>query len=117
MIDTVQDIEANILESKQFVEMGEALTRLEDNRDFKLLIAKGYFKDEAVRLVSCLSDPAFQTKDRQASLVVEMSAISGLNSYFRAVKHKAMVADAAIRSGREEIVAILAEQAEAGSAE
>lgn len=113
MTDTVQAIEANILESKQFVEIGEALTRLEDSRDFKLLIGTGYFKDEAIRLVECLADPAFQTKDRQAGLVVEMAAISGLKSYFRVVKHKAATAAAAIAAGREEIAAIEAEGEEA----
>ena len=106
--DTVQILEANIQRAKEFQELGKALDRLEDNRDFKLLIVDGYIKNEAVRLVHLKADPAFQTVDKQKSIDKDIEAIGGLLSYFRKVDHQAEQAVKAIEAdeaARDEILA------------
>ncbi len=108
--DTVQQIEANILKSKEILELHKALLRLEDNRDFRKLIKDGYLRDEAVRLVHLTADPMYQTPDRQAAIRADISAIGGLLQYFRTVKHNASIAERAIEADEAERDEILAEE-------
>lgn len=98
---TIEAIEQNIKELKKFVEAGEALERLQGNRDFKLLVTEGYFKDEAIRLVHLKADPNFQTPDRQQTIVSQMDAIGALSHYFNTVFQKASMADKAIEADEE----------------
>lgn len=108
--DTVQLIEANILKSKEIVELHKSLVRLEDNRDFRKLIKDGYLRDEAVRLVHLKADPAYQTPERQAAIIGDISAIGGLLQFFRTVAHNASVAEKAIDADEAERDEILAEE-------
>ena len=77
----LQDIEANIKNSKELIDLGASVERLKSHRDFKKVIIDGYFKDEAVRLVHLKADPNMQTPDRQASIIRDMDAIGAFASY------------------------------------
>lgn len=81
----IKDIEQNILKSKATVERGLALQRLKANKDFKLVVLEGYFKDEAVRLVHLKADPAMQTEDKQKSVLNQIDAIGAVSSYLQTV--------------------------------
>lgn len=108
MIESIQELEENIQESKAVVEVGEALGRLIRNRDFKKVIIDGYFRDEAIRLVHLKSDPAFQTPERQQSILSQMDAIGVLSQYFNTLNHQAEQARKAIDAAvemRDEILA------------
>lgn len=88
--------------------MRSCLTRLESNRDFKKLIADGYLKDEAVRLVHLKADPSMQTPDRQAAIDRDISGIGALLQYFRTVDFMAGQAIKSIEADeatREEVLA------------
>ena len=56
-MDTLQEIEVSLKAAKETVKLGEALLRLEKNRDFNKLIGERYFQQEASRLVGLLADP------------------------------------------------------------
>lgn len=106
--DLVQQIDANIAESRKIVELSKALDRLSMNKDFKEVITDGYLTKEAVRLVHLKAAPQMQTPDRQAAINNSIDAIGGLLEYFRTVRFNAQVALKAIESDeetREELLA------------
>lgn len=108
--DTVQEIEANIKQAREIVELGRALERLGENRDFQRVIARGYLHDEAVRLVHLKADPSMQRPDSQASVVRDIDSIGALSAYFRLVKHNATQAEKAIEANEAELEDIASEE-------
>lgn len=90
--DQIQEIEQNIKESKKTVDFGDALVRLQSNRDFKRVILEGYFNEEAIRLVHLKSDSNMQTPDKQQSILLQIDAIGTLKQYFNTVLFKANLA-------------------------
>jgi hypothetical protein len=107
---TIQAIEENIRKAKKFVEAGDALERLQANKDFKEIIMNGYFSNEAVRLVHLKADESFQTAERQKSILTQIDAIGSLNQYFQTIFHKAAMAKKAIEADEETRDEILAEE-------
>lgn len=53
----------------------EALKRLMQNPDYKLLIDEFYLKDQVLRLTMCLDDPSM--KHLQEDIMTDLRAISG----------------------------------------
>ena len=107
----IQDIELNIKQAKVLVDTGNALERLRNNHDFKEIINKGYFEQEAIRLVHLKGDPSMQTAEYQDSIIKQMDAIGALNQYFNTVFHRASLAEKAIASDEEARDELLAEDA------
>lgn len=97
--DEVAAVERNLKQSKKTKELGASYERLCKNKDFMALIKEAYFKDEAVRLVHLRGDPAFQTAEKQASILTQMDAIAGLNSFFLNVMFQANLAQKDIEEG------------------
>ena len=109
--DTVQQIEKNIEKAKTAIELDKALERLESNRDFKLVVAEGYLKDEAVRLVHLKADPAMQTAERQATILQSINAVGGLLQYFHTVSRNAALAARSIEADEAELTELRQEGA------
>lgn len=104
----IQEIDANIREAQKYVELGNTLERLRENRDFKSIVLEGYFEKEAIRLVHLKADPSMQTPERQASILTQIDAIGAVRQYFDSVLHRANMAAKQIESDemtREEILA------------
>lgn len=97
----IQDIELNIKQAKELVDTGRALDRLRNNKDFIEVVKKGFFEQEAVRLVHLKSDPSMQSADSQLSINKQMDAIGALNQYFQVVYHRAELAEKAISADEE----------------
>lgn len=57
----IQQVEVSLEEAERIAAFGEALRRLEDNRDFQAVILDGYFKEEAARLVMLTGVASFGT--------------------------------------------------------
>lgn len=108
--ETIQAIEDNIKQARKIVEVGEALERLKNNRDFKRVIVEGYFEQEAIRLVHLKSDQNVQSPDMQKSIMSQIDAIGAISQYFSTVLHKASIARKAIASDEEARDEILAEE-------
>jgi|APSaa5957512535_1039671.scaffolds.fasta_scaffold04515_8 putative N-acetylmannosamine-6-phosphate epimerase len=53
----IQEIEVGIEEAKEIIALRDSLDKLRSNPDFKKVINKAYFQDEAVRLVMAKSSP------------------------------------------------------------
>lgn len=85
----IKALQANIERNKEFVITAQCLERLLQNRDFQTVVKKGYFEQEAIRLVHLKSDPAHQTPEKQASIIKQIDAIGNLRSYFDVIVHNA----------------------------
>lgn len=107
---TIQAIEDNIRQARKIAEVGEALERLRNNRDFKKVMLEGYFEQEAIRLVHLKSDQNVQSPDMQKSIIAQIDAIGAVSQYFSTVMHKASIARKAIASDEEAREEILEEE-------
>lgn len=106
--DAIQEIELSIREAQKIVDLGAAVERLANNRDFKKVVSETYFEREAIRLVHLKANPAMQTAEHQAAIEKEMSAIGAFHQYLRNLQVQAEMAKRAIADGeslREEIIA------------
>ena len=86
---TVEELHQRREELKKFSARAEALTRLQNNADFKLVITDGYMEDEAIRLVHLLGDARFNSDDKKAAYREDfqerMIGIARLSEYFRSI--------------------------------
>ena len=86
---TVEELNQRREELKKFSAKAEALTRLQNNADFKLVITDGYMEDEAIRLVHLFGDARFNSDDKKAAYREDfqerMIGIARLSEYFRNV--------------------------------
>jgi len=111
-LSEIQALERNIEDAKEILEMGNALERLSNNRDFKSIITHGFFEKEAIRLVHLKADSNMQTVDRQKSILSQMDSIGALAQYFQTVYFKANQAGKAIAADTETRDELLAGDAE-----
>jgi CHAT domain-containing protein len=107
--ETVKAIEENIRQAKVIAGLGDSLERLRLNKDFKEVVLKGYFEQEAIRLVHLKADPGMQSPDIQKSIIAQMDAIGSVSQYFTTVFQKASIARKAIAADEETRDEILAE--------
>lgn len=63
------------------IEMGEALNRLRNNKDFKTFILEGYLEGKVLASVSLLATPAIKAQGRRPDIMEDLIAASNL-SYF-----------------------------------
>jgi len=99
----IQEIELDIEAAREFIERGEALDRLRENKDFKLIIMDGYFRDEAVRNVQLKSTYQFRDAESQELITKAIDGIGALHTFFQTVDFQASEAGQAIRASEEEI--------------
>ena len=66
------------------IALKEALIRLEDNKDFQLLIIEGYLQDEALRTLQLSVSSSLNQEQRDNSLSLAQST-AHLQNYFRTV--------------------------------
>jgi hypothetical protein len=110
--EQINSIERDVTNARVAKDLGDALERLKNNRDFRVVVATSYFKDEAVRLVHLKGDPNMQSADKQASIIKQMDAISSLNQFFLAIQMAAGMADKSIEEGQATLDDLRTEGAE-----
>ncbi len=103
--DTIE-IERERSEYQKDVDLMEALARLNQNRDFALVISTGYFEQEASRIAIAKSEPALQRPETQERMARDIDAIGSLFQYFRTIGEMGEQAKSAIRDADEELAAI-----------
>lgn len=81
----IQEVELSIRQAEEIVERADAFQRLQDNKDFQIVIEKGYFVDEAKRAVLLRADPNAQKPEQQAQINNVITAIGGLFQYFHTI--------------------------------
>lgn len=108
--DQIQAIESSIQRAKKEVDLGDALERLRNHRDFKKVILEDYFEKEAVRLVHLKSDPCMQKPEMQQSILAQMDAIGAFSQFLNTLLRRAELARKSILSDEEMREELLAEE-------
>jgi hypothetical protein len=103
----IDQLHRNIEASKGFVALHQALVRLQSSPDFKTIIAQGYLRDEAVRLVHARSNVALQRPEDQAAILRDIDAIGSLEAFFRKIETQARQALSHIDADEETIADLL----------
>ena len=110
--EEISEIELNIKEARTIVDMGNALERLRDNKDFQKVIMNEYLEREAVRLVHLKADQNMQSDESQASILKQMDGIGSLTHFFQVVFQKRHLAEKAIESDEQTREELMSEDAE-----
>lgn len=99
--NNIAQIEVTIEEANEAINLAKALKRLEDNQDFKDVILKAYFEEDAQRLVLLKAAPQVQEPEMQARILKDMDAIGGLYQHFMKVRQLGMMAEGSIEAHEE----------------
>ncbi len=83
-------------EKAEEVKMAEALKRLRNNSDFKLIIGEGFFEKDAIRCVALKAQVAMRNPALQLSISNRIDAIGELNVYLQNIDVLGNAAVAAI---------------------
>ena len=110
--EDIQNMQISIDQAQHQVRLADALDRLQQSPDFKILVMQDYLKDQAARLSHLLSDHTMQSKKQRKALIKEMEAIGNFLTYLRTTAQRGQMAREAIRVNEAELRAI-AESAEA----
>lgn len=94
-MDAMQEIRVTREAAEEKVALGDALNRLTKNRDFKKIIDKGYFEQEAARLALISADFSLNEEARAATLEA-IKGISHFHQYLQQVSWFAVQAQATL---------------------
>jgi len=86
--------EAETVERQYWIDMSNALKRLEKNEDFKLVIKEGYFKDKAVNGVSLLATDYVIENNLRTKVMEGLIAVSHLEDHLATIHNMAASAEA-----------------------
>lgn len=111
-ITQIEAIEKERANATSLVNLGTSLERLKKNRDFITLISKGYFEQEAIRLVHLKSDPNMQSEEAQKFIIGQIDAIGALRGYLDTIFSRANMASKVIEDASEELSALYEESGE-----
>jgi hypothetical protein len=79
--DGVENIDVSIEHATKGVLKMNSILALHKNRDFIEVIDRGYFEEEASRLVLLKADPSLQDPESQASIIKSIDAIGHFRQY------------------------------------
>jgi hypothetical protein len=99
----IQEMEITRDKATELVAMADALDRLKNLPDFKLLILGGYLEQECINLVHRKSQEAFKSENDQKLLDYDIRAIGSFMSYLHRTKEHGEMSRSAILSANEEI--------------
>lgn len=88
----MEPTELETVENQYWVDMYEALQRLEKNKDFQAVILEGYFRDKAINGVSMLAEPSIKQQGQRGDIMEDMVAISNLQYHFKMIKNLGSIA-------------------------
>jgi hypothetical protein len=87
--ENIQEIEATIEEANEMIGLYNRCERLFKNKDFKEVIMKGYFENEAIRLTSLLGHPQMQGEQTQKNIINDLKGIAALQGYISKLEMQA----------------------------
>lgn len=114
MTNLVRNIDAEIKDHKEKVKLAEALSRLENNRDFKKVFGEAYCKEFAQNLITQRALPEMRSRPEMIEANTrKLDAISEVQHFFRGVHAMGAHSAAALPESEETRTAILNEEDEA----
>lgn len=78
-MNDIAQIEVSLDEAREAISRRDAMLKLKKNREFRQLVLDGFFKEEAVRLVSVSAEPAMEP--RFDAIIDNIKAISIFRQY------------------------------------
>ena len=109
----IQELEITIADARKAVELGNALNRLSDNKDFKLIIGDGYLKEFALGQMELLAHPNMQDEEAQAGIIKDLQATSSLHAHFVSIMQRAATMQTALTEQEQTLEEIHNEEGEA----
>ena len=107
----IEQIELQLEHAQKAIAKMEALDRLYHNKDFQAVIAEGYFKDEASRLVLLKGDVNID-EEAEKHCDKMINGVGCLRAYFQVINHFGEQAKKAIEDDQNTREELLAEQLE-----
>jgi hypothetical protein len=105
--EQLENLEANMVEAKHFVDIKNSFEKLSRNRDFKKVITEYYFKEEAARLVMAKSS---SLNDEQQKLIDKMIyGVGSLAKFFDSVVARGAQAEQSLAEDEDAKTSILQE--------
>lgn len=111
--DQLAQIDRQIDADKETQLVAKAMERLTENRDFRDIILKGYFQNEAARLVMAKADVNLQSEASQKSIIQQIDAIGSFHAYMNDILMRGRLAEKSITQSQELRDVLVAEDAEA----
>lgn len=99
--NALQEIEQSISDNRDTLALTEALSRLRNNRDFKLVVSSGYLQKEAVRLVCLKADPGMQGAAEQQQILRQLDSIGCFNQYLLGIQRAGEIAEKGISDAEQ----------------
>jgi len=97
-----EDLRIEEEQAKELIKYRDALMRLQQNKDFKLIMSEGYFKNEASRLVLLRADPSIQEDPKIVrSIDDKIIAVGELRQYFITTLARGHQAEESLKEARE----------------
>lgn len=108
VMQKIREMETHIEQQKEISAFADAVMRLQDNPDFRLVINEGFMLHQAARYAQESGDPALQPHQRQDAL--NMAQASGHLKRFLSVSVvMGNMADDSIVSAQQELAELRAE--------
>ena len=92
----LETIELTIEDAKDKINLMEALDRLYEHPDFKLIVTEGLMEKEAIRLVRATAFPGNRNAESQELLAARIGMIGELQMYFTQLRNEGMSAARAL---------------------
>jgi hypothetical protein len=108
--ETVENIDISINHAIKHVNKMNSVLNLSRNKDFIDVIEKGYFEEEASRLVLLKADPNLQKPEDQASIIRSIDAIGHFRQYLGSVIHVGRMMEKSLAEDIETKNDLLAEE-------
>jgi hypothetical protein len=108
--ERIEATERSIASAKSVADVVTSLARLKSNRDFKSMVLKGYFEEEAIRLVHLKSAPSMQSVDDQRALILQIDAIGCFSNYLNTLLAKATMASKTLEDDAASLAELYTEQ-------
>ena len=83
---TTDNVELETADRTALINKYEALERLLENPDFKLVVLEGYLKEKAVDSVSLLATDYTRRNNVRGAIMEELVAISAFEEYMRMIQ-------------------------------
>lgn len=104
--ERIEQIDKDIELQEWYIERGEALERLMQNDDFKLVMLEGYLEIEAQRVFELLTHPKTVKPEDTYSYLNQLETIKDIGRYIGTPTYKGTIAFQAINAAKtkEELV-------------
>ncbi len=107
----LNDVEISIDDARKTIAMRDTLQQLLDSTAWEAVVEKGYFTEEASRLVLLKADPTMAGKLEQKQIQKAIDAIGPFRQYLRVIMQLGQMAEGALLNDEQTREELLVEEA------